>query len=162
MAARVSGRGLAHGDHMQCRGRGARMIVHQVQGVVLDVEAGPRGHRDVARIVPIGDVDFAIRQQRAHGRAQQSRVVARHRRHQQARGGPSRYASVRRSKWIRSPKGAFDHGFVFRSGDRARPSPVAPTIVAMPQSGRAVMRWKVRSVTSPQARHPYPARGLAS
>ena len=39
--------------------------------------------RNVARIVPVGDVDVVVLQQRLHGAAQQRRKMAGHRRHQQ-------------------------------------------------------------------------------
>ena len=67
---------LADGDHM---GIGAEVAheIGKVEGVILDVEAS-FAHRDVARVVPIGDPELAIGQQALHGRAQQGGVMARH------------------------------------------------------------------------------------
>ena len=52
---------------------------------VVEVEAA-HGERDVARVDPIGDVDFVVGQHRLDGAAQQRRVVTRHRRHDQHLG----------------------------------------------------------------------------
>ena len=51
-------------------------------GVILQPEAAGM-KRNVARIVPVGDVDVVVLQQRLHGAAQQGREMAGHRRHQQ-------------------------------------------------------------------------------
>ena len=49
---------------------------------VVEVEAAVL-QPDVARIVPVGDVDVVLGEHRAHGAAQQGGEMARHRRHQQ-------------------------------------------------------------------------------
>jgi len=56
--------------------------VHDVIDVIVEIEA-PGHHRHHARVRPIGDVDFVLRQERFHRAAQQRRVVARHRRDDQ-------------------------------------------------------------------------------
>ena len=65
-------------------GIGAQMAdeVHEVQRVILDVELAFR-HRDVARIVPVSDIDLTIGQERHDGGAQERRVVPRHRCYEQ-------------------------------------------------------------------------------
>ena len=55
-------RGLADGDNMGVWPEVFHEI-NEVEGVILDVEF-PSGDRNVARIVPIGDVDFAIDDER--------------------------------------------------------------------------------------------------
>ena len=74
-------RGLTHGDHV---GVGPEVAheVHQVEGVILNVELAA-ANGDVARVVPVGDVDFAIHQERLHGGADECRVVPGHRGDQQ-------------------------------------------------------------------------------
>ncbi len=74
-------RGLAHRHDVQV---GAEVAdeVHEVFGVVLDVEAA-LAHRDVAGVGPVRDPDIAIGQKRGDRGSQQRRVVARHRRDQQ-------------------------------------------------------------------------------
>ena len=52
---------------------------------VVEVEAA-HGERDVARVDPIGDVDFMVGQHRLDGAAQQRRVVPGHRRYDQHLG----------------------------------------------------------------------------
>jgi hypothetical protein len=54
----------------------------EVVGVVLQPEAAGM-ERNVARVMPVGDVDVVILQQRLHGAAQQRGEMAGHRRHQQ-------------------------------------------------------------------------------
>jgi hypothetical protein len=54
----------------------------QMVGVILEPEPAVAA-RDVAGIVPVGDVDVVVLQQRLHGAAQQRREMAGHRRHQQ-------------------------------------------------------------------------------
>ena len=54
-------RRLAYRNHMGLRPKVAHEI-HQIQCVILNIEA-PRRNGNVARIVPVGDVDIAIRQQ---------------------------------------------------------------------------------------------------
>ena len=71
--------GLAHGDDMRLRTKRAQHA-HDVIDVIVEIEAAG-DHRHRARIGPIGDVDFMVRQECVHGVAQQRRVVARHRRH---------------------------------------------------------------------------------
>ena len=52
----------------------------EVEGIVLDVELAG-ADRNVAGVVPVGDIDIAIGQEADHGFAQKGRVVARHRGH---------------------------------------------------------------------------------
>ena len=52
---------------------------------VVEIEAS-HGERDVARVVPVGDVRLMVGQHRLDGAAQQRRVVPRHRRHDQHLG----------------------------------------------------------------------------
>jgi hypothetical protein len=73
--------GLAHRDHMGARPDGLEKI-DDVLDVFVEAEPAVRP-RDVADIVPVGDVDVVIGEQRAHGRAQQRREMSRQRRHQQ-------------------------------------------------------------------------------
>ena len=54
----------------------------QMVGVVLEPEAAGM-KRNVARVMPVGDVDIVVLQQRLHGAAQQGGEMAGHRRHQQ-------------------------------------------------------------------------------
>ena len=74
-------RGLAHRDHMHVA---AEHVQHgdDVIDVVVEIEAAVR-HRHHARVGPFGDVDVVIGQEGFHRAAQQRRVVARHRRHDQ-------------------------------------------------------------------------------
>jgi hypothetical protein len=55
-------------------------ILDQVLDIFVDAEAAG-GNRHVARIVPVGDEHVMLRQQRAHGRAQERREMAGERRH---------------------------------------------------------------------------------
>jgi hypothetical protein len=56
--------------------------IHQVLGVFVEAELSLIG-RNVAGVVPVGDVDVVVLQQGFHGAAQQRGEVAGHRRHQQ-------------------------------------------------------------------------------
>ena len=51
-------------------------------GIFVEAESAVI-ERNVARIVPVGDVDVVILQQGLHGAAQQRREMPGHRRHQQ-------------------------------------------------------------------------------
>ena len=65
--------------------RAGAQLLHELDEVV-DVVVEPEGtgfERHVARVVPVGDVDVVVRQQRANGVAQQRGEVARQRRHDQ-------------------------------------------------------------------------------
>ena len=73
--------GLADGDQMRARAQRLEKP-DDVFDIVVEAE-GPVLETDVARVVPIGDVDVVIGQQRAHGVAQQRGEVARQRRHDQ-------------------------------------------------------------------------------
>ena len=77
-------RGLADRDHVRAR---PELVQEgdEVVGVVLQPEPALVG-RNVARVVPVGDVDVVILQQRLHGAAQQRGEMAGHRRHQQQAG----------------------------------------------------------------------------
>ena len=83
----IGGRGqgqgnrLANGDHVDV----AAQVFHEineVEGVILNVEFA-FADRNVAGVVPIGGVNLAIGQEAHHGFAQEGRVVARHRCHEQ-------------------------------------------------------------------------------
>ncbi|MGX1148954.1 hypothetical protein AB7M15_004776 [Bradyrhizobium ottawaense] len=74
-------RRLADRDHVRARAELSEEI-DQMLGVVVEPEAALAA-RDVARIVPVGDVDVVVLQQRLHGAAQQRCEMAGHRRHQQ-------------------------------------------------------------------------------
>ena len=60
-------------------------VIEKADDVIDEfVEAETSGiARDVARIVPVGDVDVVVRQERRDRVAQQGREMTRHRRHQQ-------------------------------------------------------------------------------
>ncbi len=58
---------------------------HDVLDVFVEAEPALRA-RDVARIVPVGDEDVVIGEQRLHGGAQQRREMSRQRRHQEHAG----------------------------------------------------------------------------
>ncbi len=73
--------GLADRDDVDIGPQRAHEI-DKIEGVVLDIELALR-HRNIAGVVPVGDIDLAIGQQRIDRRAQERGVVARHRRHQQ-------------------------------------------------------------------------------
>ncbi len=73
--------GLAHRDDMRAGAHDFEKRDDVVDEVVETETAVAQA--DVARIVPIGDVDVVLGQHRAHGAAQQGREMARHRRHQQ-------------------------------------------------------------------------------
>ncbi len=60
--------------------------IDKVEGVVLDIELA-FADGNVAGIVPVGDVDFAVGQQGHDRRAQERRVMTGHRRHQQHLAG---------------------------------------------------------------------------
>jgi hypothetical protein len=84
--------GLADGHHVRARADGGQEADHVVD-VVVQAKAPCAAH--IAGVVPVGDVDVVVLQQRAHGLAQQRGEVARQRRHQQHRrlvssppGGP--------------------------------------------------------------------------
>ncbi len=73
--------GLADREHM---GALADRLDELDQVVDIFVEAEPAGGaRDVAHVVPVGDVDVVLGQHGAHGAAQQRGEMARQRRHQQ-------------------------------------------------------------------------------
>ena len=74
-------RGLAHRDDMHVA---AELVQHldDVIDIVLEIEAA-LGQRHHARIGPVGDVDLVGRQEGFDGTAQQRRVMAGHRRHDQ-------------------------------------------------------------------------------
>ena len=74
-------RGLADGDDMGIRAQMAHEL-DKVERVILDIELA-LADRNVAGIVPVGDIDLAIDDQAFHRGSQQRRIVARHRRHQQ-------------------------------------------------------------------------------
>ena len=63
--------------------------LHQIESVILDIELA-RADRNVAGIVPIGDIDITIGQQTDDGRAQKRGVMARHWGNQQHLAGHSR------------------------------------------------------------------------
>ncbi len=70
--------GLA--DREQVRARPHRLQeLDQLEHVLVEAEAA-RGERHVARVVPVGDVDVVVGEQRAHRGAQQRREVPRQRR----------------------------------------------------------------------------------
>ena len=73
-------RGLADSNNMGVRAEFFHEV-DQIKRVILDIKLA-FADRNVAGVVPIGDIDFAVRQQGFHGRAQQCCVVARHRRYQ--------------------------------------------------------------------------------
>ena len=74
-------RGLADRDHV---GVAAQRVQHldDVVDVVVEVERAG-GERHHPGVLPVGDVDVVVGQQRLDRAAQQRRVVAGHRRHQQ-------------------------------------------------------------------------------
>ena len=74
-------RRLAHRDHMHVA---AEHVQHldDVIDIVVEIEAA-LGQRHHPRIGPVGDVDFMGRQERFDRAAQQRRVMAGHRRHDQ-------------------------------------------------------------------------------
>ena len=74
-------RGLADRDHVDVRPQRAHEL-DQVERVILDVELA-RADRNVTRIVPIRHVNVGIGQKTGDGGAQERRIMARHRRHQQ-------------------------------------------------------------------------------
>ena len=98
--ARLRGRLLLRQDGGRDKGQGRRLThrddihvgtqvadeIDQVAGIILDVELA-LADRNVAGIVPIGHVEFAVVQKRQHGRAHQGRIVTRHRRDQQDLAG---------------------------------------------------------------------------
>src|SRR5262249_53240354 len=74
-------RRLADRDHVRTRAELAEKI-DQMSGVVVETEAaGAQGN--IARIVPVGDVDVVVLQQRLHGAAEQGGEMAGHRRNQE-------------------------------------------------------------------------------
>ena len=81
--------------------------IDEVEGVILDVELARR-HGDVAGVVPVGDIDIRIGQQRGDGGPQQRRVMARHRRDQQHLAGHRRTAADEELHQI--AEGLFNHG----------------------------------------------------
>ncbi len=66
--------------------------INEMVGVVGEGEIA-FAERNVARIVPVGDVDVVILKKRLHGVSQQRREMSRHRRHQQ-------HARLRGSCWF--------------------------------------------------------------
>ncbi|MHC2576130.1 hypothetical protein ACVI1J_002156 [Bradyrhizobium diazoefficiens] len=74
-------RRLADRHHMRARAELAEEVDEMIS-VVVEPEAALAA-RNVARIVPVGDVDVVVLEQRLHGAAQQRREMAGHRRHQQ-------------------------------------------------------------------------------
>ena len=76
--------GLAHGDDVRA---GAELLeeADQVVDVVVEAELALR-EADVARVVPVGDVDVVVGQQRSHRVAQQRGEVPGERRHDQHAG----------------------------------------------------------------------------
>jgi hypothetical protein len=117
----------------------------QIKRVILDIELARRD-RNIPRIVPVGDIDIGIGQQRGDGGPQKRRVMPRHRRDQQHLPGHRRPAADEELHQIAE---GFLRQPAFTSTRWSCPS--GPTIDRMPQSGLAIMRLKVRSVTSPQA-----------
>jgi hypothetical protein len=76
--------GLAHGDHVHVGPEQLDELGH-VGNVVVEVER-PMRQRHQPGIDPVGDVHVVVGQHGAHGVAQQGRVVARQRRHDQHPG----------------------------------------------------------------------------
>ena len=73
-------RRLAYRHDMRARPDGA-LELDQMLDIGIETEAPGLG-RDVAGVLPVGDVQIVIRQHRPHGLAQQRREMAGHRRHQ--------------------------------------------------------------------------------
>ncbi len=87
LLGQIGGRGEGQGGRLADRDHvdvGAQELheVHEVERVILDIELA-FADRDVAGIVPVGHIDFAIGQKAGNGRAQQRGIVSRHRRHQE-------------------------------------------------------------------------------
>ena len=102
-------RRLANRDHMHIA---AEHVQHldDVVDIVLEVEAAV-GDRHHARIGPVGDVDFMRRQEGFHRAAQQRRVVAGHRRHDQhARGRLGQRPGQLTVEMQQAAKRLFPHG----------------------------------------------------
>ena len=79
---------LAHRQHMRAGiplGSDRSQEIGQVVDIVVEVEAAVR-QRHQLRIAPVGDVDVGRDQHPPHRVAQQRRVMARHRRHDQQLG----------------------------------------------------------------------------
>jgi hypothetical protein len=74
-------RRLAHGNDVHVGAKVADEVLYVID-IVGQVERAV-GHRHHAGVDPVGDVDVLVRQQRAHGVAQQRGVVARQRRDDQ-------------------------------------------------------------------------------
>ena len=72
---------LAHGDHMRA-GSDLLQEADQVRSVIVEAER-PIAERDIAGIVPVGNVDVMFGEHGAHGGAQQCREMSRQRRDQQ-------------------------------------------------------------------------------
>ena len=72
---------LAHGEHVHVAAEEAEHVGHGVD-VVVEIEAAG-GQRHVARVLPVGDVDLVVGQERLDRAAQERGEVARHGRHQQ-------------------------------------------------------------------------------
>ena len=76
--------GLAHRHHVQV-GPERPEHLHDVVDVIIEIEA-PGRDRHHAGVGPVGDEDLVVRQESLDGAAQQRRVMARHRRHDQHLG----------------------------------------------------------------------------
>ena len=112
--------GLAHREHVHVAAEEAEHVDHRVD-VVVEIERAGR-QRHVARILPVGDVDLVIGQERLDGAAQQRGEMARHRRHQQqARVARGAGGSMSRLKCTRRQNGVCQHhllGHAHRCGHR--------------------------------------------
>jgi hypothetical protein len=84
--------------------------IDDVLDVFVEAEPALRA-RDVADIVPVGDVDVVIGEQRAHGGAQQRREMSRQRRHQQYAGlrGIDGLLEMQQGSERRDARGLFMH-----------------------------------------------------
>jgi len=123
--------GLAYGHHMGAGADGAD-AAHHVIDVVVESEPA-FAQVDVARVVPVRDVDVVVLQQGARGFAQQRREVAGQRRHQQDRRLPGERV-VFLAEMQQAAERQSHHG-VFRDRDRL----LAP-VHAVDAEGRPGMR----------------------
>ena len=109
----------------------------QMLGVILQAEPAV-AERNVARVVPVGDVDVVVLQQRLHGAAQQRREMAGHRGHQQQ-------ARLLRRIHLLEPQQRAERRRIGDFLDRPRPPGCPPLRCRCHRAGGCRSAWSARS-----------------
>ena len=119
----------------------AWIIFDEVVDEIVQIEVAVR-RGDHARVGPVGDVDFRVRQQGFHRSTQQGRVVADIGPIIRIFGSGRRCGSTARSKWIRSQNG-FLTNHPLHHGDRLE---VDLGLVPARRSACRIGAWSARKV----------------